>query len=86
MAKSKPEQAKQRTRVKSRARMKKSRGNLRSEGGSIISGGLNKLETEALDKIITWRRLSDSKATKIGSISWAIQFAANALREKGEIE
>jgi len=69
-----------------RIRMQNNRKNNNTKGGELISGNIGAEESEDLKSILDWQLKTDSEATKIGAIRWAITYAAKKLRDEGKIK
>lgn len=69
-----------------RIRMQNNRKKNNTKGGELISGNIGAEESEDLKSILDWQLKTDSEATKIGAIRWAITYAAKKLRDEGKIK
>lgn len=81
-----PKESLERNRKQVKKRMPQLRDMNKDSGGENLSGPIDDETASDLDALLQHQLKTNPKASKIGVVRWAIRFAANILRKKGEIK
>ena len=81
-----PEEALERNRKQAKKRVRQFRGLNKESGGENLSGSIDEETANELETLLQYQLKSNSKASKIGVVRWAIRFSADILRKEGKIK